>query len=163
MLTTTAESESDRHPPLLIIEDNDEDYTAFVRAFKGGGLGLALIRLSKGDEALDYLYRRGCFENPAVAPRPGLILLDLNLAGGVDGFDVLGEIKRDETLKVIPVVVLTTSSRPDDVRLSYLLGANSYQTKSIDYASFKRSVKLSMDYWFNVSTLPTTPEPTDER
>jgi CheY-like chemotaxis protein len=150
-------------PPLLLVEDNDEDYIAFMRVCRGAGFKPAVVRLSRGDEALDYLYRRQRFERPESAPRPGLILLDLNLAGEADGFDVLAGIKQDAGLRTIPVVVLSTSSRPVDIERSYQLGANSYQVKAIDYASFKHAMKLSMDYWFNVSTLPTVQEKIDER
>ena len=97
------------HQPLLLVEDSPEDRTATLRAFKKAGLGNPVFTCENGDDALDYLYQRGSYSDPLSAPRPGVILLDLNMPG-TDGRDVLADIKSNDELKTIPVVVLTTSN-----------------------------------------------------
>src|SRR5439155_26686313 len=95
--------------PILLVEDSAEDYQTTLRIFKKINLVNPVHRCAQGEDALDYLYRRGDYADPAVSPRPAIILLDLNLPG-LDGRDVLVRIKNDPQLKGIPVVVLTTSS-----------------------------------------------------
>ncbi len=138
---------------LLLIEDSDEDVAATIRSLRREGLPLLLHRCTTGDQALDYLYRRGRYAHPAAAPRPNLILLDLNLPA-TDGRALLAVIKDDEDLKAIPVVVLTTSNNPRDIAICYQRGANSYQIKPVDYARFKQSMQALIDYWFQTATLP---------
>ncbi len=140
---------------LLLVEDNDEDFTASVRALKEAGVSRKIHRCTKGDEALDYLFRRGEFADPESSPPPDLILLDLNLPG-TDGREVLAQIKRDSKLKKTPVVVVTTSSNPRDVEACYENGANSYMVKSIEFKQFQRDIKLLAAYWFQASLLPAT-------
>jgi CheY-like chemotaxis protein len=138
---------------LLLIEDSDEDVAATMRGLRGEGLSLVFHRCTTGDQALDYLYRRGRFADPAQAPRPHLVLLDLNLPG-TDGRSLLAVIKDDEDLKSIPVVVLTTSNNPKDIAACYRRGANSYQIKPVDYARFKQSLQTMIAYWMHTATLP---------
>src|SRR5438105_2527750 len=95
--------------PILLVEDSPEDYQATVRAFQKAGLANPIFRCASGDDALDYLHRRGAYADPGRSPRPGVILLDLNLPG-TDGREVLAEVKADARLKAIPVIVLTTSA-----------------------------------------------------
>src|SRR5262245_37094272 len=111
--------------PILLVEDSPEDYQATVRAFQKAGLLNPIFRCRDGDDALDFLYRRRAYVDPERAPRPGVILLDLNLPG-TDGREVLAEVKGDESLKFIPVIVLTTSADERDVQGCYQAGANSY-------------------------------------
>src|SRR3978361_1505293 len=94
--------------PILLVEDSPEDFETTERAFRRSGLKNPIYRCADGDEALDFLPRRGHNPEPDKAPRPGVILLDLNLPG-TDGREVLSEIKNDPDLKQIPVIVLTTS------------------------------------------------------
>lgn len=138
---------------LLLIEDSDEDVEATKRGLRREGLQLVFHRCTTGDEALDYLYRRGRYADSARSPRPNLILLDLNLPG-TDGRALLAVIKDDEDLKSIPVVVLTTSSNPKDIAVCYRHGANSYQVKPVDYGRFKQGLQTMIDYWFQITTLP---------
>lgn len=138
---------------LLLIEDSDEDVAAMVRGLRREWLNIVLHRCTTGDQALDYLYQRGNYADPLLAPRPNLILLDLNLPG-TDGRALLAVIKDDEDLKSIPVVVLTTSNNPKDIANCYRRGANSYQIKPVDYARFKQSLQTLLDYWFQTATLP---------
>lgn len=138
---------------LLLIEDSDEDVEATMRGLRREGLQLAFHRCTTGDQALDYLYRRGRYADSARSPRPNLILLDLNLPG-TDGRALLAVIKDDEDLKSIPVIILTTSSNPKDIAACYRRGANSYQVKPVDYARFKQTLQTMIDYWFQTATLP---------
>src|SRR4029077_4333848 len=93
--------------PILLVEDSPEDYEVTVRAFKKANLSNPVFRCQDGEEALDFLYQRGAYADPARAPRPGIILLDLTLPG-TDGRQVLAQVKGDPRLRPIPVVVLTT-------------------------------------------------------
>ena len=134
---------------ILVIEDSDEDFAVLARAFKQQ-TAVVLQRCTRAEGALDYLHRRGAY---AQAPRPALILLDLNLPG-LDGRAALQQIKQDEALKTIPVVVLTTSSNPRDILECYRQGANCYQTKLVNYPAFKAALQQMLAYWFGVVTLP---------
>jgi CheY-like chemotaxis protein len=138
---------------ILLIEDSDEDVTATVRGMRRDDLEIVLNRCTTGDQALDYLYQRGRYTDATRAPRPSLILLDLNLPG-TDGRSLLAVIKDDEDLKSIPVVVLTTSNNPQDIATCYRRGANSYQIKPVDYARFKQSLQTMIAYWFQTAILP---------
>jgi CheY-like chemotaxis protein len=142
---------------ILLVEDSDEDYMAFTRALNDTAVTVSLPRCTRGEEALDYLYRRGRFADPAQAPRPALVLLDLNLPG-MDGRELLTMIKGDEQLKSIPVVVVTTSRNPRDVEWCYQHGANSYQVKAIGYQQFRDTMRLLVEYWLTVCVLPATAE-----
>jgi two-component system response regulator len=139
--------------PILLVEDSPEDYEATVRALRKAGLANPLVRCEDGDEALDYLYRRGAFVDPQSSPRPGIVLLDLNLPG-TDGREVLAEMKADSSLRSIPVVVLTTSSDERDVDRCYQAGANSYIRKPVDLAGFITAIQRLKDFWFEVVILP---------
>jgi CheY-like chemotaxis protein len=138
---------------LLLIEDSDEDVAATMRGLRREGLQFVFHRCTTGDQALDFLYRRGRYADSVTSPRPSLILLDLNLPG-TDGRALLAVIKDDEDLKSIPVVVLTTSSNPKDIAACYRHGANSYQVKPVDYGRFKQALQTMIDYWFQIATLP---------
>jgi CheY-like chemotaxis protein len=139
--------------PILLIEDSPEDYEATVRAFNRSGLKNPILRCEDGDAALDYLFRRGRWAEPETSPRPGVILLDLNLPG-TDGREVLQEIKRQEQLRHIPVIVLTTSTDERDVNACYQAGANSYIQKPVDMDGFIRAIERLNGYWFEVVVLP---------
>jgi two-component system response regulator len=136
--------------PILLVEDSPEDFETAERAFRRSGLKNPIIRCSDGDEALELLFRRGRF---ADAPRPGVVLLDLNLPG-TDGREVLAEIKAAPQLKHIPVIVLTTSSDDRDVQACYQAGASSYIQKPVDLEGFMRAIERLNDYWFEVVILP---------
>lgn len=139
--------------PILLVEDSPEDFEATVRAFKRSGLNNPIYRCEDGENALDFLHRRGPYADPERSPRPGVILLDLNLPG-TDGREVLTEIKRDDQLKQIPVIVLTTSNDARDVESCYQAGANSYIQKPVDTEGFVRAIERLNGYWFEVVVLP---------
>jgi CheY-like chemotaxis protein len=145
---------ADRHSQtILLVEDNDDDFFATTRAFKKVGLANPVQRCTNGDQTLDYLLRRGEFSEPDKAPRPGLVLLDLNLPG-TDGRQVLRIIKADPDLKKIPVIVLTTSRARQDIEKCYADGANSYMQKPVDMAGFVQAIAHLKEYWFEVALLP---------
>ena len=138
---------------ILIVEDSDDDYMATVRAFQKANLVNPVRRCTNGDQAIDYLLQRGEFSGSGQAPRPNIILLDLNLPG-TDGREVLRIIKDNPDLQKIPVIVLTTSNAEQDIEQCYEAGANSYVQKPVDLVGFIQSIARLTDYWFNVSILP---------
>ncbi len=139
--------------PILLVEDSPEDYETTVRSLQKAGLKNPIVRCVDGDDALDYLHKRGEYSEPHSAPRPGIVLLDLNLPG-TDGREVLEEVKQDPLLKTIPIIVLTTSSDERDIEECYQLGANSYIQKPVDLDGFVKSMSRMKDYWFEVVILP---------
>ena len=144
-----------QYPPLLVVEDSDEDFAVLGRIMqKACDVQVPLTRCIDGDDALDYLYQQGTYAEKEMA-LPGLIILDLNLPG-TDGREVLAQIKGDERLKTIPVVVFTTSSSPSDIEICYRTGVNSYMLKQMNLEQLKASIKLFFDYWFKVAMLPST-------
>jgi CheY-like chemotaxis protein len=140
-------------PPLLVVEDSDEDFETLQRLLQRSPLVIPIYRCVNGKQALAFLFRTGRYAEPETAPRPGAIVLDLNLPG-TDGRQVLYRIKQDDDLKSIPVVVFTTSNNPKDVEDCYQYGANSYIVKPIDFAKLKRDIQTIVNYWFEVTTLP---------
>lgn len=139
---------------ILIVEDSPEDFEATLRALRQAKVPACVQHCQDGDEVLDYLHRRGRFADPADAPRPGLILLDLNLPG-TEGCEVLHFIKNHASFRAIPVIVLTTSSDRRDVEATYAAGANSYIQKPVDLDSYMRLVRLIAEYWFGGVVLPS--------
>ena len=137
---------------ILLVEDNPADVRLTVEAFKEGTVRHKLSVARDGVEALDILFRRG-IHNQAV--RPDIILLDLNLPRK-DGREVLQTIKADQTLRRIPVVVLTTSSAEEDILRSYDLHVNCYITKPVDMERFIEVVRAIENFWFNIVQLPVT-------
>jgi CheY-like chemotaxis protein len=139
---------------LLIIEDSNEDFEAFQRYARRSVRTIPIYRCVDGDDALAFLYRTGRYTDPQSAPRPGLILLDLNLPG-TDGREVLRKIKQDEILKLVPVVIFTTSNNPRDIEACYRQGVNSYIVKLMDFTRLKHNIQILIDYWFDTAVLPT--------
>ena len=142
-------------PPveILLVEDNPGDYRLTQEALREGKVYNNLHWAQDGEEALDFLKQRG---KHAKAPRPDIILLDLNLPKK-DGREVLLEIKQDSDLRAIPVVILTTSQAEEDVLRSYDLHANCYVTKPVDLEKFITVVQSIDRFWLSVVTLPPLP------
>jgi CheY-like chemotaxis protein len=139
--------------PILLVEDTPEDAEATLRAFKKAGMANPIFHCKDGDDALDYLRQQGQYTDPAKAPRPGMILLDLNMPG-TDGREVLSAIKADDKLCQIPVIVLTTSADERDIQVCYRDGANSYIQKPVDMKGFLESIQRLVDYWYHIVLLP---------
>lgn len=140
--------------PILILmaDDDDDDFMLTKKALDESRLLNKLMRVSDGEELLDYLNRRGEFtaEN---APRPGVILLDLNMPRK-DGREALREIKMNEDLRDIPVVVFTTSKAEEDIYRSYQLGVNSFITKPVTFDNLTQVMVTLGKYWFEIVELP---------
>ena len=141
------------HQSILLVEDSPEDYETTTRALRKAGLANPIVHCSDGDDALDFLRHQGRHAGAGRASRPGVILLDLNLPG-TDGREVLAEVKGNDRLKQIPVIVLTTSTDDRDIQKCYLAGANSYIQKPVDLLGFIRAIQQLKDYWFEVVILP---------
>ena len=142
---------------ILLVEDSDEDYEALVRALRGVDDMVSLYRCRRADEVIEYLHGRGHFALPAPAPRPVLILLDLNLPG-IDGRDLLAMLKGEAYSQAIPVVVVTTSHNPRDIAWCYAHGADGYQVKGMDYPQFSQALRLHVEHWLQASRLPANAE-----
>lgn len=142
-----------RQQPILLVEDSPEDYEATIRAFRKARLLNPVYHCEDGDQALDYLYKRGEYASGKEAPRPGIILLDLNLPG-TDGREVLHTIKHDDELKMIPVVILTTSNDERDVDFCYNDGANCFVQKPVELPEFMKAIQELTNYWFEIAIIP---------
>ena len=139
---------------ILLVDDSPTDVMIAKEALELSSVANPVHVVTDGDEALDFVYRRG---KHADAPRPGLILLDLNLPRR-SGHEVLATIKADDDLKSIPVVVLTTSHAQSDIVKSYRSHANSYITKPVDFDQLAKVVQANQHYWFQMVTLPDAAE-----
>jgi CheY-like chemotaxis protein len=135
---------------ILLVEDSPHDARLTIEALRDGKLRNHVRHVEEGEEAMAILRREG---KEATSPRPDLILLDLNLPG-MDGREVLQEIKEDPDLKRIPVVVMTTSRAERDILQAYNLHANCYVTKPVDIEQFIGAVKKIESFWFTVVRLP---------
>ena len=138
---------------ILMADDDADDRLLAKDALAECRLANELHFVENGEELLDYLHRRGKFVNLAQSPRPGLILLDLNMPKK-DGREALKEIKDDPRLRTIPVVVLTTSRADTDISRIYELGANSFITKPVSFDSLVEVMKILGRYWFEIVELP---------
>jgi chemotaxis family two-component system response regulator Rcp1 len=141
---------SERPVEILLVEDNPADIELTRQGFKEGRIVNNLHVVRDGVEAIDFLRRREAY---ADVPRPDFILLDLNLPRK-SGREVLDEIKADDQLKQIPVVILTTSQADEDINKAYSLAANAYMNKPVGFDRFVTLVKGISDYWFSMVRLP---------
>ncbi len=144
------EDNGTRPVEILLVEDSPSDVELTIEALRDGKVANNLSTVEDGQQAMDFLHRRPGYER---APRPDLILLDLNLPRK-DGREVLTELKSDPDLKKIPVVVLTTSSSDRDILRAYELNANCYITKPVDFRQFLEVVRSIEHFWLTVVTLP---------
>lgn len=143
-----------RRPITILLADDDEDDRKLAQdALVESRLANDLHTVEDGEELMDYLLRRGKYATLADSPRPGLILLDLNMPKK-DGREALREIKADPSLRQIPVVVLTTSKAEEDIYRTYDLGANSFITKPVMFESLVKVMRDLGTYWFEIVELP---------
>lgn len=138
---------------ILLVEDSLQDIEITKRAFVKGRVRNELFVVRDGQEALDFLYQRGKYKTPGGSPRPGMILLDLNLPK-IGGLEVLKQVKQDEQLRAIPVIVMTASPREEDVVRSYDLGVNTYIQKPVEFDTFMKVISAVQEYWILIATLP---------
>lgn len=131
---------------VLLAEDSEHDIAATRRAWKKNGIVNPLKVVQDGQECLDYLHRRGDFSDPAEAPRPRVLLLDLHMPK-VNGLEVLKQIRADENLHNLPVVVLTTSKAEEDRVKSYDLGANAFIVKPVGFDNFAEAIRDIHLFW----------------
>jgi two-component system, response regulator len=139
---------------ILLVEDSHDDYEATIRSLKLNHLANPVHWCKNGREAIDYLQST----NNTLSHKPALILLDLNMPG-IDGRQVLKMIKQDDSLKTIPVIILTTSADTKDIDHCYANGASTYIQKPVSFEGLTNAIRTMKDYWFGVAILPTT-EPT---
>jgi CheY-like chemotaxis protein len=138
---------------ILLVEDNADHAELVRRSLTDHCIANRIRHLSDGQAALEYLFRKGEFADPATCPRPHLILLDLRLPR-IDGLDVLKSIKADEDLRKIPVVILTSSESEQDIARSYSNYANSYLVKPVGYDAFNKLLKDLGFYWLAWNRCP---------
>ena len=142
---------------ILMADDDADDRRLTEEAFEEGRLINDMRYVEHGEELMDYLRKQGKYAPPAEAPRPGLILLDLNMPRK-DGRTVLKEIKSDPELRQIPVVILTTSKADEDIYKSYDLGVNSYIVKPVTFEALVDILQTLEKYWFEIVELPPVKE-----
>ena len=137
---------------ILVAEDDEDDRMLMQDALEENRLANDLHFVCDGEELMDYLRHRGQYSDPKVAPRPSLILLDLNMPRK-DGREALKEIKSDPALRQIPVVVLTTSKAEEDILRTYDLGVSSFIAKPVIFESMVQIIKALGKYWFGIVEL----------
>ncbi len=143
---------SSKEVDILLVEDNPGDVRLTQEAFRDSKLPVKFNVVMDGEDALNYLYRRPPYEE---ATRPDIILLDLNIPKK-DGREVLSEIKNDESLKFVPVVVLTTSNAEQDIVRTYNLNVNAYINKPVDFDKFFDIVQKIEEFWLMTAILPSS-------
>jgi CheY-like chemotaxis protein len=131
--------------PILLVEDNPKDLELTLMALDRSNLANEVVTVRDGEECLDYLFRRGKFEDRPEG-HPAVVLLDLKLPK-IDGLEVLQEIKKDRDLDVVPVVMLTTSREEQDLLRSYKLGVNAYVVKPVDFKEFMAAIQELGVFW----------------
>lgn len=135
---------------ILLVEDNPDDEALTLRALKKNRIENPVVVVRDGGEALDYLFCRGHYAKRDKTDLPAVVLLDLKLPK-FSGLEVLERLRLDQRTRLLPVVVLSTSREEQDIQLSYLLGANSYIRKPVDYQSFLEAVGQLGNYWLNLN------------
>ena len=142
---------------ILLVEDDEAHAELTVRAIRKAGNANLVDVVYDGEEALDYLFNGGKYADMSKYPCPGLILLDIKLPG-IDGIDVLQKIKQEPNLRKIPVIMLTTSEREEDIARSYDYHANSYLTKPVGFKEFEEKIRQIDFYWMLLNRPPVLEE-----
>jgi two-component system response regulator len=142
-----------REASILLVEDNDDDVALTLRAFKKNNIKNRVVVARDGVEALDYLFATGAHSGRDRSDRPQVILLDLKLPK-LDGLEVLRRIRADESTRMLPVVVLTSSKEEQDLVASYQLGCNSYVRKPVDFDEFVEAARQLGLYWLLLNEAP---------
>jgi two-component system response regulator len=142
-----------RDASILLVEDNDDDVALTIRAFKKNNIKNRVVVMRDGVEALDYLFATGAHSGRDRSDRPQVILLDLKLPK-LDGLEVLRRIRADESTRMLPIVVLTSSKEEQDLIASYQLGCNSYVRKPVDFDEFVEAARQLGLYWLLLNEAP---------
>lgn len=138
---------------ILLVEDNSDDAGLTIRAFRKNNISNALLHLTNGEEALDFIFCKGSYQARSIGNVPKLILLDLKMPK-IDGMEVLKRIKSDERTKGVPVVVLTSSNVNSDIHACYQSGANSYIVKPVEFDEFVKALASVGSYWLLLNQHP---------
>jgi two-component system response regulator len=145
-------------PEVLLVEDDPQDVELTLRAFRNANVVRRIEVVRDGEEALDYLFRRGNYKDRSSGPPPALVLLDLKLPK-IGGLQVIREVKTSAECASIPVVVLTSSGEQRDIVESYRLGVNGYIQKPVDIAEFRKAIEALTLYWLGVNRSPSSQNP----
>jgi len=145
---------NDQRIRILLAEDDPDDRLLTRRALQESRIANTISMVEDGEELMEYLRHEGEYEDPEEAPRPGLILLDLNMPR-MDGREALNKIKSDPKLRRIPVIVLTTSEAEQDILQSYDLGVNAFVTKPGTFDELADAIQALGDFWFEIVKLPS--------
>lgn len=138
---------------ILLVEDNPDDEALTLRAFRKNKIGNRIVVVRDGVEALDFLFCKGAFADRDPRDQPQIILLDLKLPK-LDGLEVLQRIRQEESTRLLPVVILTSSKEEQDILAGYSLGANSYVRKPVDFNQFVEAVRQLGLYWIVLNETP---------
>ena len=141
---------------ILVAEDNKYDRMILQQAFSEIGIRVSLHFVGSGEDVLDYLHRRNAYAAEADSPRPALVLMDLNMPR-MDGQEALKAIRADEALRMLPVVVLSTSDNPKQIAQAYANGVNAFMTKPGPYDEFVKLMQGFGSYWLQTARLPEIP------
>jgi CheY-like chemotaxis protein len=142
-----------KQPVVIMLVDDDEGHRLLIKeSFRSGGMLNQIVEMPDGQEALDYLFRRGERQDPVRFPKPGLILLDIKMPK-VSGYAVLEQLKADRALRAIPVIMLTSADDQVEVNRCYALGASSYIVKPVGYEEFERRVR-ALGLYLDIVKLP---------
>lgn len=149
---------SEANKVILLVEDNADDATLTLRAFKRSHVMNPIVVARDGIEALDFLFARGQYSERTEEPLPTLVILDLKLPK-LDGLGVLKAMRADARTQLLPVVILTSSKEEQDMISGYSLGANSYVRKPVDFTEFLEAVKVLGIYWLLLNQSPPVRNP----
>lgn len=149
-----------QHEAILLVEDNHHDEALTLRALKKNNIQNEVVVVRDGAEALDYLFARGAHAGRDPGALPMLILLDLKLPK-VGGLEVLKQLRADPRTKLLPVVILTSSTEEEDLVEAYSLGANSYVRKPVDFTEFAEAIRQIGLYWLTLNERPPIPRPNE--
>jgi CheY-like chemotaxis protein len=141
------------HKVILLVEDNPDDEALAIRALKRHHIGKEIVVAHDGVEALDYLFGTGQYAGRDISLKPAVVLLDLKLPR-IDGLEVLRRLRENEVTKLLPIVILTTSSEEQDLLDSYSLGCNSYIRKPVDFLQFSEAIRQLGMYWLLMNEPP---------
>jgi len=141
------------NPLILLVEDNLNDEALALRALRKSGVTHRVVVVRDGREGLDYLFSQGSYSSRRACDHPAVVLLDLNLPK-IGGLDVLRSVRQDDRTRLLPIVILTSSSEERDLSAGYELGTNSYIVKPVDFTQFAEALGQVAEYWLTLNRFP---------